>query len=343
MKRLKSLIVIIISIELIPLLAFGQAKVGTTGLNFLKVGTTARAVGMGEAFTAVANDVSALYYNPGGLIQVTRPQATFSMVSWPVGIKYAYIGGVMPVPMVSGVVGFQTTTLFTDEMVETTPEMPYGTGRTFTAGDLALGLTYCQRLTDKFSVGTTFKYLHSQLADARASGWSADVGTFYATGWRKVNIGMIIQNFGPDITYVSEPFPLPIMFKFGMSTVAYEEGFHSVLASGEFIHPNDNIELYRIGFEYTFKNIISLRLGKQINAWERATWDEYQADRQKDPFVEFPIINEDGGLSMDGLSLGLGLQIPQAGITIDYAWCGLNTLGSAHRFTINYLFGYIGF
>lgn len=343
MNRLKSLIGIAVGAALVPLLAFGQAKVGTTGLNFLKVGTTARAVGMGEAFTAVANDVSALYYNPGGLIQLTRPQATFSIVDWPVGIKYAFLGGVMPMPLVSGVLGVQTTTLFSDEMVETTPEMPYGTGRTFTAGDIAVGLTYCQRLTDKFSVGTTLKYLHSQLADARASGWSADVGTFYATGWRRVNIGMIIQNFGPDMTYVSEPFPLPITFKFGMSMVAYEDGPHSILAAGEFIHPNDNLELYRIGAEYTYKRLVSLRFGKQVNAWERATWNEYQADRQKDPFVEYPIIDENGGLSLDGVSFGLGLQIPQAGVTVDYAWNGLGTLSSAHRFTISYLIGYINF
>lgn len=321
---------------------YAQAKVGTTGLQFLKVGTGARAVGMGEAFTAVASDASALYYNPGGLIQVEYPQAIFTLVNWPAGIKFTYLGGVYPLPRLSGVAGVQITSLFTDDMTETTPEMPYGTGRTFTSGDLALGLTYCQRLTDKFSVGATLKFLHERLADESANGWAADVGTFYETGWNRVKIGMLIQNFGPDMKVVKEPFPLPITFKFGMSAVPYLQGPHSLTVAGEFLHPNDNLELYRLGVEYTYQRLISLRLGKQINGWRRDKWEEYVADRQnKDPFIEYPLIDEKGRLSTDGLSFGLGLEIGQAGVNMDYSWMGLGTPGPAHRFSLSYRLPFI--
>ncbi|MBM3329950.1 MAG: PorV/PorQ family protein, partial [Calditrichaeota bacterium] len=195
---------------------------------------------------------------------------------------------------------------------------------------------WCQQLTDKFSVGATFKYLHERLADETASGWSSDVGTFYATGWRRINIGMIIQNFGPDMKFVREPFPLPITFKFGASMLAYEEGPHSLLAAGEFLHPNDNLELYRLGLEYTYTRLVSFRFGKQINGLSRAKWEEYKENPQKDPFIEYPLFDEDGALTLDGISIGLGLQIPQAGVNVDYAWVGLGTLGNAHRFTIAY-------
>lgn len=334
MKRFAS--IAIVCTLLIPLAAVGQVKVGTAGLTFLKVGVSARAVGMGEAFTAVANDASALYYNPGGLIQLTKPEATFSLISYPADIKFVYIGGVYPTPAVNGVVGVQVTSLFTDEMIETVPGMPYGTGRTFTASDLAAGVSYCQRLTDKFSVGISLKFLNEQLADVSASGWSADVGTFYTTGWKRINIGMVIQNFGPDMEFVSSPFPLPINFKFGASMIALENNVYSLLLAGEFVHPNDNLELYHFGAEFTAKRVVSLRVGKRFNSWKRDSYEDWKKDPQKNPFNEYPVVDEEGKISFDGASIGIGFMVPEAGVNVDYALISKGTLGVAHRFSIGY-------
>ncbi|MDP8228121.1 MAG: PorV/PorQ family protein [Candidatus Electryoneaceae bacterium] len=335
MNRVKGILIVVII--LLPLMAFGQAKVGTTGLNFLKVGVGARAVGMGEAFTAVASDVSALYYNPAGLIQLRQPEATFSMVDYPADIKFIYIGGAVPTPATNGVVGVHITSLFTNDMIETTPEMPNGTGRTFTASDLAVGVAYCQQLTDKFSVGVSFKYLNESLADASANGWSADVGTFYTTGWKRINIGMVIQNFGPDMTHEKAEFPLPINFKFGASFVAWETPLYNLLLAGEFVHPNDNLEVYHIGAEFTAMQMFSIRVGKRFNGLVRDSYvDGWVEDSEKDPFVEFPVLDEDGAICFDGASIGLGVVIPQAGVNIDYAWAGMGTLGAVHRFSVGY-------
>jgi len=328
--------VAVIFMVLLPLVAFGQAKVGTTGLNFLKIGVGTRAVGMGEAFTAVSNDASALYYNPAGLIQLKRPEAIATLIQYPADITLAYVGATMPMQQINGVVGLQLTSLSTDEMTETTPERPYGTGRTFTSSDIAVGVSYCQQLTEKFSVGVTAKYLNESTADVSANGWSADVGTYYSTGWKRINIGMVITNFGPDMKFVDSPFPLPQMFKFGASSTVWENNGYSVLVAGEFVHPADNLEVYHLGAEFNALNMVSLRIGKRFNGWKRSTWDEYQSDRQKDPFLEYPVIDENNSFSLDGAAIGLGLQLPEVGVKVDYAYAGLGTLGAVHRFTIGY-------
>ena len=56
----------------------GSQRVGTSGGNFLKIGIGARAVGMGEAFVAVANDPSAIYWNSAGVASLIRSELAVS-------------------------------------------------------------------------------------------------------------------------------------------------------------------------------------------------------------------------------------------------------------------------
>lgn len=326
----------LIALLLIPGLCWGQAKVGTAGVTFLKVGISARAMGMAEAFIGVADDASALYYNPGGLLQLDRPDRILTHIAYPAGISFEYIGMAWPVPKLNAAVGAQVTFLHTDKMDETTVLMPYGTGRTFTASDLAAGITYAQRLTDKFSVGGNVKYLEERLADQVARGVAFDVGTFYNTGWKTVVIAMAITNFGPDMNFVDAPFPMPINFKFGGSMKLMQGDIHEMTLAIEGSHPNDNLEQFNIGLEYGFLDMAFLRAGKKINGWKRYSWDEYQADNDKDPFVEYPVINEDGAISLDGLCFGAGVNIklPTLSLRVDYAYTSVDNLGPMSFFTL---------
>ena len=51
----------------------GQTNVGTTSASFLEIGAGARSLAMGGAYVSLANDVSALYWNPAGIVSVVRP------------------------------------------------------------------------------------------------------------------------------------------------------------------------------------------------------------------------------------------------------------------------------
>jgi hypothetical protein len=333
----KTSIIALASILLIPTLSWGQAKVGTAGVQFLKLGPSARAMGMAEAFIGVADDASAVYYNPGGLLQLEKPDHMLTHISLPAGISLEYIASAWPIAWMNAVVGAQVTFLHTDEMTETTIEMPYGTGRTFTASDLAAGLTYAQRLTDKFSVGGNVKYIEERLAEEKAIGVAFDVGTFYDTGWNNIIIAMAITNFGPDMDFVDSPFPMPINFKFGGSVRLLTEEPHSLILAVEGSHPNDNLEQFNIGMEYGFMNTGFLRFGKKINGTKRYSWSDYVEDNDNDPFVEYPVVNEDGSISTDGLCLGAGLNLnlPTINLRVDYAFTKIDKLGSYSFFTLS--------
>jgi len=71
-------------------LCTGTYKTGTTAAQFLKIGVGSRAVGMGGAFTATADDITAIYWNPGGLAAAGGNEAVFNHVAWFADMKYDF-------------------------------------------------------------------------------------------------------------------------------------------------------------------------------------------------------------------------------------------------------------
>ncbi len=295
-----------------------QNKAGTTTASFLELSASARGMAMADALLPIADDVSALYYNPAGLTLCESSQYGFTHMELPVDVRQEWFGYVRYLEGVNATIGFSATHLHTDQMDETTPWAVNGTGRTFGWTSTAVGLSAAKRLTNKFSTGLTVKWLRQSAMEENSDGWAADVGTYYDTGWRNLKVAMIISNFGPDMKFFEEEDPLPILFKFGVSMYVMNtpEDDHFVLGSFEFGHPSDNIEQINLGFEYVYNQDFAFRLGKKINGIQRDTWDEYQEDSGKDPFLEYPL------LSMDGFAAGFGYTFHSSlgASSIDVAW-----------------------
>jgi hypothetical protein len=302
--------------------AVGQERIATTTGSFLKIGIGARAVGMGGAFVAVANDPSAIYWNPAGVASMVRREAAISHVSWPADITYDHITYIAPVKSLGGSVGIQFGVLSTD-IEETTEERPFGTGVTFGYADWQAGVTYSSRLTDRLLVGVGAKYVHQDLG-ADVGGTSAnnllvDLGTIYYLGISSVRIGMTMAHFGPDFSpggeFVSsstgevreyDSFSPPTTFRFGVAWEPIEREDHRLTTTLEFDQPSDNQLGTRAGFEYEWSRRFAVRTGYDINASE-LKW-----------------------------SAGAGFY-PEFGTvrgTLDYAYTAGGVLGDVHRISI---------
>lgn len=306
----------------------GRGKVGTAGLQFLKIGVSARAVGMGEAFISLADDGSAMFYNPAGLNQIKQREVFFTHTEWPAGINYEYLGACMPVTGI-GIVGAQVAVLTTGDMKRTVPYVGW-TGEYFSATDWSMGISVARMLTDKFSIGGTVKMVSEWLDGENLTIVAADFGTLFDIGVRGLKFGMSVSNFGGNAKFIKEGFSLPICFKFGGVVDVIKNDLHYMRATVEGAHPNDNLEQIAMGVEYIFNNFFALRSG----------YRQFVRLTDKDELVRVNGAEFDADEPLEGLSLGFGVNVSVKKLTtkIDYSYSDLGFLDFGQRFTVSFQF-----
>lgn len=259
-------------------------KTGTTAAQFLKIGVGPRAIGMGGAFTASANDINAMYWNPAGLSRMNAKEAYFNHVDWILDVKMDYAGFAMDVSDL-GTLGAFISVLTMDDMPVRTLQQPEGTGELFSAGSIVIGVSYARNLTDEFSIGFNAKYIGEHIWNESAKTFALDIGTQYIIPFlNEFRLGASISNFGPkmkmagrDIIQVTtvgagdgnrintdlqlDEFELPLLFRIGVAVDAIKSMDNRLTLAADAIHPNDNSEYVNAGFEYTWNEIFFLRGG----------------------------------------------------------------------------------
>ncbi len=330
MRRILYIMIIIICSDV-----YSQVFTGTTSGQFLKIEPGARAVAMGGAFTAVADDASALYWNPAGLPKANNSAAAFSHTYWLAETSHDYAGLIYKLND-DHAFGVSYTLLSIPDMKVRTEIYQDGTGEYFSASDLAIGLAYGFNLTKEFSMGFNAKYVSQNIWHMTASTFAMDFGLHYSTPIEGLALGMCMSNIGPKIKFEGDnnfiyysfdpdkngnsdnifadikmdSWDLPLIFRVGLAYQLLSSEINSLLISADAIHPNDYSEYVNTGIEYSFMERLFIRGG-------------YKALFKKD--------------SEEGLTLGAGVvyyltnYLP---LKVDYSYSDFGRLKDVHRFSV---------
>ena len=332
-------IVIIMLITAYISMAGEISKMGTTAAQFLKIGVGARASAMGESYVAVANDASAIFWNPAGMAQMKKSEVLFVRTNWIADITYDFATLAIPIQGI-GSFGLFYQGLTMGEMKVRTEYQPEGTGELFNASSFALGASFAKQITSRFSFGITGKFIKESIWHESASTFAVDVGINYNTALKGLRLGMTVSNYGgkmrmdgkdllrfidvdPNLdgnneniisALKTEEYDIPIIFRVGLAYNAFDTDFHRLTISLDGVSPNDYKEHLNAGLEYAFRNMVFLRGGyKGIG------------------------INN----SEVGFSAGAGLKYIMSGgwgLSVDYAYVDFGRLGNVQRFSLSLLF-----
>lgn len=209
-----------------------QAGAQTAALS-LSIPPTGRANGMGEAYVALADDASATWWNPGGLAFLDKRDASLSYAKLVPDLAddvFIMFPAVAKPNVLGGTLGFSLVYLSYGTSPATSP-----TGEdlgTFTSYEMAPTISYGTKITDAIGFGVSAKYVRVQLAPqlpglpsaGRGSTIAFDSGVLVKVPGNLVNLGLAVQNIGPDIQFIADDQKDPIYrnAKLGFAVNAYD-------------------------------------------------------------------------------------------------------------------------
>ena len=305
-------------------------KVATASCNWLKLETSARAIGMGGAFVAAGEGISGIPYNPASIAFIKKSEGYYSRSNYIAGITH----NVMSYGLKLGSSDYFGAHLFylDSGLMDVTNEWyPDGTGEEFKVISMAFRMTYGRRMTDRLKLGVSINYIRDEIYTTAMQTLAFDVGSNFDTGIYGFILGMSVTNFGPEVRYhgegldvqvpgelnadstlakVTKKFPLPLTFRLGVKNdIMGPEGTfiknstHSLTVSVDGINPSDYTVYGSVGCEYGWRDFAFLRAGTHLG-------------------------HDTAGLSVGG---GIKVKTRGLGVSVDYAYVDYGILKMTHQ------------
>lgn len=313
-------------------------KRGSSAAAMLGIGVGARAEALGGAFVAIADDPSALYWNPAGITQIRSISLQVTKTDWFVNTDFSALDLIVPLPSFGSALGFHIAMLDYGDNPVRTVFRPEGTGETYSASDFVAGLYFAMSITDRVSTSLGVKYFQQSIWHVSGSAVGFDLSILFQTPLQGLKLGGTISNLGPEfglsgrdltnimdidgrkpiflnndnvpINLATETYGLPLLFRFGIAYKYDLSDMNSITLATNLNHPNNNVETVDLGAEAKIFDLFYLRGGYQSLFSTNAE---------------------------NGLTLGAGINykvLDVATFTIDYSWSDWGVLSSVNRFSI---------
>lgn len=304
MKTLKFKQVLTVAVSLLTyslLTTYCRAEI--TGASFLNVDIGARSAGLGNAFTAIGNDVTAINSNPGGLAGLEQREFSAMFSQWIVDSNVNFVGFAQPTK--NGTFGTSIVYLSQGNLEgrgingEKTAD--------FGANDLAVSASYSRELNNRLNLGVNVKFIQEQIESEQANGVALDVGSIYQLN-KTISLGFSVQNIGPEMKFMSGWYNIPLTLNAGLGFYTGRVTVGLDLKQQVY----DGRKIICLGTEFSPFKTLSLRAGCSGASASQVT------------------TTEDTGLGFGG---GIGLNI--FGTNIDYAFMPYGVLGNTQRISFS--------
>ncbi len=336
---------------------------GTVSGEFLQFGASARGMALGGAYSTIADNVDVMHYNPANLTFLDGPQANLTVMPYFADTDYYWAGLAFPFSDNDFGLGvFLGRFGFGDQPIYTETDQEGLSGETYSVNEVVAGLSFAHAFIDRFSAGGTIKYISDDLAGGSLSGAKATTVTFdfgvnfHSELWdRPIALAFVVQNLGgslghtgealrfrdfnssgadpsipdqnvdaPFAAYDTDNFPLPRLFRAGLSYDLISSDAIRLSALGEFVESNNQKPQFGFGGEFAWTS--------QDGPLGAALRGSYTTQPDHEDFGGISASN----VGMDGIAFGGGLFYKisdQYLIQFDYAYRHFGALGSVDAFT----------
>ncbi|MCK9210601.1 MAG: PorV/PorQ family protein [Ignavibacteriaceae bacterium] len=287
MKKSNQIKIILLSVFVLPIFSFAQSG-GSNGLSFLKIGSGARNIALGDNGAIFANDVSAIFYNPAQLKEGS-PEIIFTHNAWIqdaatelLGVKFSLFN--LPIG-----IGINSTSIKEIEV----RTKPGPVESTFNSHYFFGSLSTAFSLVDNLSTGITVKYLYEDIFYDNAEGIAFDFGLHYKSPIENLFISGVVKNIGKMNQLQKEATKLPSEIRVGpIYAFDFPEYKLTLQAGAEFqkyLAQNDSH--VNFGTEIVYDKMFALRLGYQTNYLSKDIsgglgiyWNQFSFDYAMTPF-----------------------------------------------------------
>ena len=298
MKKYNKLFFIALLVMAFVVNVFAVEKKAQVGFRFLQNPISAEAIALGGMGVVGIENANTVFWNPSGLGWIDAPyDIAASYTSGIADINYGAFAGSFKLGN-AGVMAVDITYMdygvFNGTQRADNDQGFIETG-TFTPTAYAAGVSYSQRVSDRFSYGVRLKYAYQNLGSVtigiegsdvddtllvtdmienKHGEPAIDIGATYDFNNSGIRFGAVIQNVSREVTYVREAFPLPFAVSFSMHAdilklLDKESQQHDFIVGVESTHPRDYKEKLKFGCQYTYLNAFILRAGYRLNYDQR--------------------------------------------------------------------------